>query len=1011
MANPPGRSSGNVFGPVGASVSWGWITDTHHDPIKATDTSQGGKYYTQSAAKVADIVTAFNARNDLAFVFQNGDFIDGSVDNATATTDLQTIVGVLNGAHVPVYHNIGNHELWMLSKPQVLNITGQPGKYYSFVKSGVTFIVLDGNYTADDDGMDLDPTTVGRSPYVSYIPPIQRAWLEATIAASTYPCVIMCHYPLYYVGAFGWGITNAAAVRQILEAYTEKIICCCGGHLHDNFIRIVNGITYISTHATVTGAYPALNYAVFTVYPQTKSVKVSGFGFDMSHVPSAARVDIISPQLQSAASPGADAWCWFHEPRAVSKNGKTWFGTSGSDNNSVLQGRIAMHEITEASGAILRKVLATSTGAALWADDHDYPSAPVFRPDGRLVTFYSPHRTGGPISFRISVSPYTMADGWSREYSIGNDANYPTYPSPVFLSGEANKLYVFYRNGLTGGPVSYITSTDIATCLPATVDGGDLGSVPTWSAETQLSTSAGTQGIYHKVTSNGIDRIDLLMTDAVGPQAGTKNDVRHAYLTGGVWYTSAGVSLGALPITFSSFTAVATSGAPDNLGDMWCDHIQRRASGVIEAVFHRFVSTSDHRLYYARYAAGAWTKVEIDAGFGMGNPDTRSTQITDGQGAVEGYYSPGAFLDTVDEGVVYCGVGTATYSQLYRYTTKDGGSTWTRERVSRLPNENVRPVVPVNRSQKYAVLWMNGAYHYYDFNTNPLAGDVGYTTQIMAASRAYATGSVAPVSTTPPSIGGSTGTLGNVLQANLGVWNGDMPMTFAYQWVKAGVDISGATSSTYTITSGDVGTSITVRVTATNSVGSVSVTSSPASALPTNLLLHSETFNQWTPVSMTLATDVANDPVNAAPVADRIIETSTTAGHVLNSASMNFVSGTAYTFSIYAKYETAQFLQILFGSAAFGGNGWGNFDIQNQQVKTIGSATTAAIVDAGGGWCRCSITATATATASAPVAVGGANVATMTRAASYAGSTGNTRLLADAQVESGSTANTYVPTT
>lgn len=725
-----------------------------------------------------------------------------------------------------------------------------------------------------------------------------------------------------------------------------------------------------------------------------------------------AATPVVIPTALSALSPKADAWCWFHEPRAVSRNGKMWFGAAGADDNSVLTGRASLYEMDEASGTVLRKDMATSTVAATWADDHDYPSAPVFRPDGRLVSFYCPHRTGGPIYFRISVSPYTMADGWSKQYSIGNEASYPTYPSPVFLSGEGNKLYLFYRNGTSSGPLSWVTSADIATVGPATVDGGDLAATPTWAAEKQLCASAGTQGIYHKVTSNGVDRIDILMTDAVGAQAGAKNDVRHTYLTGGLWYTSAGVSLGAAstPIAFSSFTAVATSGAPDNFGDMWCDHIQRRASGLIEAVFHRFVSVSDHRLYYARYEVGSWSKVEVDAGVGMGTPDTRSTQITDGQGAVEGYYSPGAFLDTVDEGVLYCGVGTSSYSQLYRYYTGDGGATWTRQRVSGLAGENVRPVVPVGRTKKYSVLWMSGAYHYYDFNTNPAASDIGYTTRIQAASRGYTSPASAPANASAPTIAGSTGSLGNVLQAAAGSWTGDMPMTFAYQWIKAGVDIGGAISNSYTIQSGDVGSSITVRVTATNYLGSVAVTSAAASALPTNLLPNSQAFNLWTAGGITLTQNVANDPDGFA-VADRIAETAVSTQHILTSSNMSIVSGQPYCFSQRVDAETCQFIQLLFGSGAFGSNAWADFNLSTGAVGTTGSAVAASgVIDEGDGWYRVWIAAIATGTTSAPVALFMANAANMARAQGYLGSVSNTMILGGGQVEGGLTPNTYVPT-
>ncbi|GAA0005322.1 hypothetical protein ABIF14_003003 [Bradyrhizobium elkanii] len=716
--------------------------------------------------------------------------------------------------------------------------------------------------------------------------------------------------------------------------------------------------------------------------------------------------------LSKAAAGAADAWCWFHEPRALSVNGKTFFGTNGSDDNSVLTGRTTLYEVDEASGSVISKVMQTSTIAAWWADDHDYPTI-VVRPDGRLIVFYVPHRVAAPIYFRISVGVGTMAQGWSQEYNLGNTSAQATYPSPVILSGESNKLYLFYRNGASSGPLSLVTSSDIATVAPPTVDGGPIGAAPTWAAERRLAQSTGTQGIYHKVTSNNVDRIDLLMTDAVGPQAGTKTDVRHAYYQGGQWRSSSGTALGdgSTMIGFTNFTPVATSGAPDNLGDMWCSHIQRRQNGIIEAVFWRFVSTSDHRCYYARWNGTAWSKVEVDAGQGMGVPDSRGGQITDGQGLTEGYYSPGSFFDTVEEGVLYISVGNSANSQLFRYRTINGGASWTRQRVSDLTQENVRPVVPVGRGSKYSVLWLKGDYHMYDFNTNPATTNIGYTTRVNAASRAYSVASVKPSNISVPTISGSTGTVGNTLQVALGSWVGDLPMKYPVQWVRGGVDIPGANSVGYTIQAADVGrTDIVCRVTATNAQGSTPVLSTPASVLPTNLVSKSDALGSWTLNATTQSPNVTLDPVNNTMTADRIVEQASTNIHSVASANISFVSGTTYTFSVYGKYETAQFVQLLFGSTAFGSTAYANFDLQNGTVQTVGAGVTARAVPAGNGWYRLIITAPATATAAAAVGIYGCTAGNSARAQSYLGAVANTRLLTDIQVETGVNANAYVPT-
>lgn len=77
-----------------------------------------------------------------------------------------------------------------------------------------------------------------------------------------------------------------------------------------------------------------------------------------------------------------------------------------------------------------------------------------------------------------------------------------------------------------------------------------------------------------------------------------------------------------------------------------------------------------------------------------------------------------------------------------------------------------------------------------------------------------------PSNTSAPVVSGDAVDTG-VLSCSNGGWTGGA-ITFTYQWRKAGVNISGATSSSYTVVTGDVGALIDCVVTATNSLGSAS---------------------------------------------------------------------------------------------------------------------------------------------------------------------------------------------
>jgi hypothetical protein len=89
---------------------------------------------------------------------------------------------------------------------------------------------------------------------------------------------------------------------------------------------------------------------------------------------------------------------------------------------------------------------------------------------------------------------------------------------------------------------------------------------------------------------------------------------------------------------------------------------------------------------------------------------------------------------------------------------------------------------------------------------------------------------IVPANTVLPTISG-TAVVGGVLGATAGTWSGTTPMSYAYQWRacdSAGgncSNIGGATSSSYTLTTSQVGMTIRVLVTATNAAGSASALS------------------------------------------------------------------------------------------------------------------------------------------------------------------------------------------
>ena len=92
-----------------------------------------------------------------------------------------------------------------------------------------------------------------------------------------------------------------------------------------------------------------------------------------------------------------------------------------------------------------------------------------------------------------------------------------------------------------------------------------------------------------------------------------------------------------------------------------------------------------------------------------------------------------------------------------------------------------------------------------------------------------------PANQSPPTISG-TAQVGQTLSASTGTWSGS-PTSFAYQWRRCDsggtgcADLPGAGASTYVPVGGDVGSTLRVRVTATNDAGSSSAESAPSAVV------------------------------------------------------------------------------------------------------------------------------------------------------------------------------------
>jgi hypothetical protein len=181
----------------------------------------------------------------------------------------------------------------------------------------------------------------------------------------------------------------------------------------------------------------------------------------------------------------------------------------------------------------------------------------------------------------------------------------------------------------------------------------------------------------------------------------------------------------------------------------------------------------------------------------------------------------------------------------------------------------------------------------------------------------------------------------------------------------------------------------------------------------TNSVLQSEAFNtlaNWSTNNSSITANAVNSPA-ATLTADQITEDSATAYHSVSQSGIAFTSGTAYTFSVFAKANSRSILQITPGTGAFSAGPYANFNLSTGVVSATGGGASATIQNCGNGWYRCTMTATADATVSAFIFFVMQTSGTAVRLQNYLGDGASNLYLWGAQVEAGAFPTSYIPTT
>jgi hypothetical protein len=142
-----------------------------------------------------------------------------------------------------------------------------------------------------------------------------------------------------------------------------------------------------------------------------------------------------------------------------------------------------------------------------------------------------------------------------------------------------------------------------------------------------------------------------------------------------------------------------------------------------------------------------------------------------------------------------------------------------RLKISQCIEEESKPV-------EWAAQFYNGAHGASEATLLSVTAGLEPPVAAIANVRLVRASAKKPANSSTP-VASGTAAAGGTLSCSPGSWSGTPAPTFAYQWLRDGIAVSGATASTYTVAVTDEGHALSCIVTASNEAGSASSTSNP----------------------------------------------------------------------------------------------------------------------------------------------------------------------------------------
>jgi len=267
------------------------------------------RHYRNSLKNLISAVETWKKAGNISFIVQLGDLIDGlNFSKGTSENSLKTVLKEFQ--HFPVYHLIGNHELYNFSRTklhELLQLYPQENGFYDFSPlSGWRFVILDGyefsiinpdtreealaylsKYNPNDitkTGVDLTKNLSGLDkrflPCNGGVSKKQLNWLEETLSNASKnneKVIILSHIPIGEGSCSDHNlIWNYDEIIEIIYKY-DCVICCLAGHDHKGgYIQDHKGIHHKTFESPLETPIGLNAFGIINVF--SDKLVFNGFG-------------------------------------------------------------------------------------------------------------------------------------------------------------------------------------------------------------------------------------------------------------------------------------------------------------------------------------------------------------------------------------------------------------------------------------------------------------------------------------------------------------------------------------------------------------------------------------------------------------------------------------------------------------------------------------------------------------------------------------------------------------